>query len=234
MLIAKKSEKEVHIEVASEPEFTVPNEGRSQSAMEMLPANFQLDSTVEPVIDQLDIPDAGESDRTAEVEPQIIPAIIEEIPAQMEEGPVEDVPTSSTKESENTAQLEPEVDLVASAGEETSAITQVAAEDQIESEIVISQSSSETIPIPEDVTAPVAIVEEQIIGPVEVRSEHAAVVETSSTDGLAGVDLPPDVEESPETLTSLVEPSYTVSDDDVKGVSVLPLFNASQKLKLTF
>jgi hypothetical protein len=83
------------------------------------------------------------------------------------------------------------------------------------------------------VTASVAIVEDQIIAPVEVRSDHAAVVETSSTDELAEVVLPPNAEESPETLTPLVGPSYTVSDDEVKGVSVFPFFNASQKLKLT-
>jgi hypothetical protein len=76
--------KQVHIvEAASEPEF--PNEGRSQSAMGILPANSHLESTVEPVIAQLEIPEVGESDRTAEVELQIIPAFVEEIPAQIEE-----------------------------------------------------------------------------------------------------------------------------------------------------
>jgi hypothetical protein len=74
--------KEVHIEAASEPEFIVRNEGWSQSAMEVLQANLQLDSTVEPVIAQLEIPEVGESDRAVEVEPQIIPAIIEEIPSR--------------------------------------------------------------------------------------------------------------------------------------------------------
>jgi hypothetical protein len=70
--------------------------------MEVLQTYLHLDSIVEPVVAQLEITEAGESDRTVEVEPQIMPAIIEEIPFQMEEeDPVEDVPTSSTKESEN-------------------------------------------------------------------------------------------------------------------------------------
>jgi hypothetical protein len=78
--------KEVHIvEAASEPELIIPNEGRSHSAMIVLPANSQLESIVEPVKTQLEIPEVGESDTIAEVEPQIIPAINEEIPAQIEE-----------------------------------------------------------------------------------------------------------------------------------------------------
>jgi hypothetical protein len=77
--------KEVHIEAASEPDFIVPNEGRSQSAMEVLPTNSQLELLVQPVISQLEISDAAESDTAAEVEPQIIPAIMEESPAQIEE-----------------------------------------------------------------------------------------------------------------------------------------------------
>jgi hypothetical protein len=131
------------------------------------------------------------------------------------ESPLEDVLGSNTNLSQNTVQLEPEVDFVAPAEEEPSAVTQVAAEDQIESE-------GATIPIPEDVTVSVGNVEEQIIAPVDVRPEHTAVVETS-TDELAEVILPPNVEERPETLTPLVEPSYTVSDDEMKGVSVLPI-----------
>ena len=76
--------KEVHIEAASEPDEFIVNEGWSQSAMEVLPANFQLDSTVEPIITQLEIPEAGESDATAKVEPQILPAIVEDSPAQID------------------------------------------------------------------------------------------------------------------------------------------------------
>jgi hypothetical protein len=40
------------------------------------------------------------------------------------------------------------------------------------------------------------------------------MVETSSTDELAEVILPPNVEERPEILTPLVEPSYKSSDDE--------------------
>ena len=77
--------KEVHInEVASETQFIDPNEGQSWSAMEVH-SNFQLESTVEPVIVQLENPEARECDRTAEVEPQIIPTIMEESPVQIEE-----------------------------------------------------------------------------------------------------------------------------------------------------
>ena len=138
------------------------------------------------------------------------------------EGPLEEVPASSTKGSQNTVQLEPEVGSVAPAEEEPSATTQ--SEDllpNIESEGAISQLPVETIPIPEDATTPVANVEDQIIAPVDVRSEHGAVVETS-TDELAEVNLPSDVEESPEIVVPPVEPSYKDSDDIV-GVSVLPI-----------
>ena len=53
--------------------------------MELLSTNSQLESAVEPVEAQLEIPEAEESDRNAEVEPQIIPAIMEESLAQAEE-----------------------------------------------------------------------------------------------------------------------------------------------------
>jgi hypothetical protein len=81
------------------------------------------------------------------------------------------------------------------------------------------EAPGETIPIPENATASVANVE----APVDAQSEHAAGVETSCTNELAEVILPPDVEESPETLTPLVEPSYKVSDDELMGVSFLPI-----------
>ena len=113
------------------------------------------------------------------------------------------------------------------AEERHSAITQVAAEDllpKIESEGAIPQSVGETISIPEDTTAPVDNVEDQIIVPVDLRSEHATVIETSYTDEHAEVILPPNVEESPETLTPLVEPSFKSSDDEIVGVSVLPSY----------
>ena len=51
--------------------------------MEVLPTNSRLEPIVEPVKAQLEIPE--ESDRTAEVDPQIIPANMEESPAQVEE-----------------------------------------------------------------------------------------------------------------------------------------------------
>jgi hypothetical protein len=74
--------KEVHVvEAASETEFIVPNEGQLRSAMELLPTNSHLESIVGPV----EVPGTVESDRTAEVEPQTIPAIVEESPAQIEE-----------------------------------------------------------------------------------------------------------------------------------------------------
>ena len=148
------------------------------------------------------------------------------------EAPSEEVPA---KES-HVVQLEPEVDFVASAEEESPAIAQLTSENlspEIESEGAISQTPVvETIPIPEDATASLANVEDQIISPVDARSEHAAVVETSSTIEPAEVILPPNVEESPETLTSLVEPSYTNSDDKIVSVIFLK-FNASLKPKYT-
>ena len=79
--------KEDHIAeaVASEVEFIVPNEGGSWSAIEVDSANSQLESSVEPIKEQLEIPELRERDRTVEIEPQIIPAIMEESPTQIEE-----------------------------------------------------------------------------------------------------------------------------------------------------
>ena len=72
--------KEDHIvEAAGETEFIAPNEGELALAVEVLLTNSQQDSVIEPVKAQLEIPEAGESDRTAEVEP------MEESPAQIEE-----------------------------------------------------------------------------------------------------------------------------------------------------
>ena len=123
------------------------------------------------------------------------------------ESSFEDVPTLSTKESGNTVQLEPEVDFVAPAEEEPSAITRVVAEDLLPK-----------IEAPGEITS---FVVANVGAPVDVRSEqHSAVVETSCTDELAEVILPRDVE-SPETLTALVEPSYKSPDDEMKEVSVL-------------
>ena len=129
------------------------------------------------------------------------------------EGSLED---ASTKESQITVQLEPDVDSVLPAEEEPLTIAQVAAEDllpKIESEDTTSQTPLETIPIPEDTTTPVADVEEQIIAPVDVRSEHAAVVahgveteveaESHKTDAAIGTnDLA--AAESPETEQPVV------------------------------
>ena len=78
--------KEGHIaEAASETEFIVPNEGGSRSAMEVHSVNSQLESSVEPVKEQLEIPEVRERDPTVEIKPQIIPAIVEESSAQIEE-----------------------------------------------------------------------------------------------------------------------------------------------------
>ena len=136
----------------------------------------------------------------------------------------EEVPA---KESQNVVQLEPEVDFVAPAEEESSAIAQVTAENlspEIESEDAISQTPVETLPIPEDETASLANVDDQIIAPVDARLEHAAVVvETSPTDEPAEIILPPNVEESSETLKPLVEPSYKSSEDEIARVSVFPI-----------
>jgi hypothetical protein len=133
---------------------------------------------------------------------------------------LEDVPSPSTKESQNTVQLEPEADFVAPAEEEPSAITEEAAEHlspNIESEEAISRASGEIIPISEDTTAPVANVEDQIIVPVDVRPEQV-----SSTDKPAEVIVPANVEERLETLKPLVAPSYKDSDDGIVEVSFFP------------
>jgi hypothetical protein len=71
--------------VASESEFIVSNEGQLRLAMEVHSTNSQLESAVEPVEVLLDEPEARESDRIAEAEPLIIPAIVEESPVQIEE-----------------------------------------------------------------------------------------------------------------------------------------------------
>jgi hypothetical protein len=176
---------------------------------------------------QKDIEEQTQVDDTSNIKDEPIPEsdIIEAADTELE-GPLEDVVASSTKESQSTLQLEPEVEFVAPAEEESSTIAQVAAENlspKIESEGPISQTPVETIPIPEDATASTGNVEDQVILPVDVRSEHAAVVEMSSTDEPAEVILPPNVEERPETLTPLVEPLYKSSDDEIVKVSVFPI-----------
>ena len=176
--------------------------------------NTQKDIEVQTQVDETanikDVP-ISDSDTTQHIEATDI------------ESALEDVLASSTKESHNTVQLEPEDDFVAPAEEEPSAITHVAVED------LLPEIESEAIPIPEDVTASVANVEDQIIGSVDVRSEHAAVVETSSTDEPAEVILLPNVEENHETLTPLVEPSHKGSDDEIVEVSVLSPFQCISK-----
>ena len=168
-----------------------------------------------------DIEVQPQDDDTSTIKGESIPELdivqhIEAADAELED-PLEYVPASSTKESQSTVQLETEVDFVAPVEEESSTNTQ--AED------LLPKIESEAIPIPEDVTASVINVED-----VDVRSEHAAVVETSSTDTTAEVILPPNVEDSPETLMPLAGPSYKSSDDEIVGVSVLRIFNASQSL----
>ena len=173
-------------------------------------ADAQRNIEIQTVVDTSDIKDEpiSESD------------IAQHIEAADSESVLEGVPASTTKESQNTVQLEPDV-FIAPAEEEPT-ITQVATENllpKIESEGPISQTPGDTIPILEDATVAVANVEDRTIAPVDVGSQHAAVVETSSTDKVAEVILPPNVEESPENLIPLVEPSYKGSDE----VSVLPI-----------
>ena len=186
--------------------------------------SFNLNETAPDA--QKDIEVQTQVDGTSNIKDEPIPKsdIVQHI--ETAEVRLEDVPASSAKQPQTAVQLEPEVDLVAPAEEEPSAITQVAAENlspNIESEAAIYQTPGETIPILEDATASVANIEDQIIAPVDVRSEHVAVVETSCTDELAEVILPSNVEESPETLTPLVEPLYKSSDDEMVGVSVLSI-----------
>ena len=166
---------------------------------------------------QQDIEVQTQLDDASNIKDELIPKS-DVVEATDTEGRLEDAPASSTKQSQDTVQTEPEVDFVAPAEEEPSAITQVAAETdlpKIEYEGAISQTPGEIIPILEDTTASVTNVEDQIIAPVEVRS----VVETPCTDELAEAILPPNV----ESLTPLVEPSYKSSDDEIVGVSVLPV-----------
>ena len=160
-------------------------------------------------------------DETSNIKDEPIPGshIVQYIEAgdSEPEGPVEDVPAPSTKESLNTVQSEPEADFVAPAEQEPSAITQVATEylsPKIESEEAISRASDEIIPVPEDATTSVANVEDQIIVPVDGGPEQV-----SSTDKPAEVIVPPNVEESVETLKPLVAPSYKDSDDQIVEVS---------------
>jgi hypothetical protein len=142
--------------------------------------NVPIDVEVQPETApnaQSDIEVQTQVDDASNIKDEPIPEsdIAQHFEAADSESPFEDVPsTSSTKESENTIQLEPEVDFVAPAEEES--ITQVAAEDLLPK----IEAPGETIDSVANVEAP-----------VDVRSEHAAVVETSCTDELAGVILRP-------------------------------------------
>ena len=147
---------------------------------------------------------------TSNIKDEPIPEsdVAQHIEAADTDGPLED---ASTKESQITVQLEPDVDSVLPGEGESSTITQVATEDllpKVESEDTTSQTPVESIPVPEDTTAPVADVEEQIIAPVDVGSEHASVVaheveteveaETHETDGTTATNEFA-ASESPET-----------------------------------
>lgn len=146
------------------------------------------------------------------------------------EGPLEDGPASTTK-AQNTVQLEPDADPVAPAAKEPSAITQVDAENllpRVESEGATSQRSDETMPIPKDIAASVPSVEDQIVAPVDVQSEHATVVETSYTDELTEVVLLPSAEEeSPETLAPSVETTYESSNNEMVVSVLIPTHSRS-------
>jgi hypothetical protein len=199
----------IDVEVQPDPNInqTAPN------GQEYIEAQIQVDDVTSNIKDE-PIP---ESDSDSDTVAQRI-----EASADTEGFPLEDVPASSTEQSQNIVQLVPEVDFVAPAEEDPLAITQAAAAEillapKFESKDAIPQTPGETIPIPEDATASVANVEDQIIAPVDVGSEHAAETETCTEE----VIPPPNVEESPETLTPLVEPSYKSSDDKLMGVSVL-------------
>ena len=153
-------------------------------------------------------------DDTSNIQDELVPEsdVVQHTETAELEGPVEDVPAS-------------EVGSVAPAEEEPSAITQVAAEilsPKMESEEAISQAPVETIPIAEEVTASVADNEDQLIAPVVVQPELAAV-ETSSTNKPAEIIHPPNVKESAEPLTPVVDPSYKGLDDEIVKVSVFPL-----------
>ena len=158
-------------------------------------------------------------DDTSNINGEPIPEseIVEAADAEIE-GSREEVPASIMEDSQSAVQLEPEVGFVAPAEEESLTIAQA--------EHLLPKIESEALPIPEDVTSSVTNVEDQIVTPVDVRSEHAAVVDTS-TDEPAEVILPDNVEESPETLTPLVESHMS---SGIEGVSVLSIFNVSQSL----
>jgi hypothetical protein len=218
----------ISVSLPLEPEITLPEtEVAAENQVEAAATTdaAPIDVEVQPILNetasnsQKDIGTQTQVDDISDFKDEPIP----ETEVADIEGPLADVPPSSTKESRSTTQLEPEVDFVAPAEEEASAITQVEAENilpRIESEGVTSQSPDETISAAEDATASVANVEEQIIVPVDVQSEHSALVETSSTDKLAEVIHLPVVEERPETLAPPVEPSHK-SSYEMLGVSVL-------------
>ena len=161
-----------------------------------------------------------QSDDTSNIKDELIPEsdVVQHVEAGDSEleGRVEDVPSPSMKESQNTVQLEPEADFVALAEEEPSAITHGAAEHlspNIENEEAISRASDEIIPIPEESTPPVANVEDEIIVPVDVPEQ------VSSPDKPAEVIVPPIAEERLDTLKPLVASSYKDFDDQLVEVS---------------
>jgi hypothetical protein len=151
------------------------------------------------------------------------------------EDPLESIPASRTKDSQSTTQLEPEVDFVAPPEEEAPAIIQAEAENLLprtEREDAISHSPDETIIIPEDAATSVTNVEERIVEPVDVQSEHATMFETSRTEEHAEVIPSPNVEESPEKLIPPVEPLYKIPDEIVE-VGVPLISGQPQKLNST-
>ena len=94
---------------------------------------------------QTDIEVQTQADDTSNIKDEVIPKsdIAQHIDSADTGSAPEDVPASSTKESQSDVQLEPEVDFIAPTEEEPSAIAQVAADDllpKVESEEAVSQS----------------------------------------------------------------------------------------------
>ena len=176
-------------------------EVQSDSGLSENAPSAQKDIEVETQVDDTNIKDVPTSELD---DVQHIEVADNELDRLPEEAPA--------KESQNAVQLESGVDFVAPTEEKSSAIAQ--------SEGLLPKIESEAIP---DLTASETNVEDHIIAPVDIRSDHAAVVEISSTDEPAEVVLPPNVKESPETLTTLVEPLHKSEDDEIVRVSVFPI-----------
>ena len=128
---------------------------------------------------------------------------------------------SGTKESQTTAPLAPEIDLVTSAKEAPSIIN------LLSSEVGVSQGPGETIPIPENGTAPVVSIGDQIVARPQDGTTTTAELDT----GVAHVDEMPHEVAKDKDITKESEPSIIATAIDPTSELSTSLAGSSETIE---